>query len=212
MRAMDKINDKHSYRRGFSLVELLIIISIIGLLSSVVITTVSSVKIKAKEAKVKAEVHNIRLAFESYATEHGGYPNPGQASLWCIGANDCRIADTPVIDNTNEGEVWPIAFLKNLVPQNIQYLAAVIFPDFPNSAVFEDVSGYQNKGYVYASCNLPEGQYPVCPENPATDDEKAYLIYSKSDYVVAVEVFGSFREQTCNPTINPICAEPERGG
>ena len=202
--------------RGFTLVELLVVVAIIGLLSSVVVTTVSTVRIKAKEARVGTEVHNIRLAFEEYASEHSGYPNPGNGSIWCIGATGtthCKLAGEPV-GNPTDG--WDLALIPDKANPNAQYLAAAdeLFygVDFSGSPSFKDTQGFENKGYIYVSCKKDVADYPVCPENPdPTDpDQIAYLIYSKSDNVLAIEVFGEFREQTCS--VNPPCVPPESGG
>src|SRR3989338_5439233 len=101
--AMINTNNKQAHHRGFTLVELLIGVSIIGLLSSAVPASVSATKLKAKDAKVKAEGSSIHLALEEYSIENGGYPNPtpGSSTLWCIGASDCQIAGTTINDSTN---------------------------------------------------------------------------------------------------------------
>ena len=59
--------------RGFSLVELLIVISIIGLLSSIVLPAVNSGRTKANNAKVKAQLSSIRDAAEVYYSTNGNY-------------------------------------------------------------------------------------------------------------------------------------------
>lgn len=61
-------------KRGFSLVELLIVISIIGILASVVISTMSSARSKAQFARAQAEFKSIANALELYWDDHGEYP------------------------------------------------------------------------------------------------------------------------------------------
>jgi len=51
-----------NYKKGFSLIELLLIIAIIGTLSSVVLSSVSSARIKAQNAVFKAELASLRGA------------------------------------------------------------------------------------------------------------------------------------------------------
>ncbi len=46
-------------QKGFTLIELLVVIAIIGILSSVVITSMSSARTKAKTAAFKAEVSGL---------------------------------------------------------------------------------------------------------------------------------------------------------
>ena len=62
---------------GFTLIELLVVISIIGLLSSVVMTTTSTARVKARTAKRVADLRQIQTALELYYEDNNGYPNPG---------------------------------------------------------------------------------------------------------------------------------------
>lgn len=63
-----------SSRRGFTLIELLVVVSIVGLLSSVVITSVDSARIKARDSQRKTQVASFVKALEIYRTTTGRYP------------------------------------------------------------------------------------------------------------------------------------------
>ena len=70
-------------KRGFSLIEILVVISIIGLLGSIVFGSVSSVREKARRAAMKVEVKQIVLAATLAADTYGYYPNDSHGSVTC---------------------------------------------------------------------------------------------------------------------------------
>ena len=74
----------NNIKRGFTLIELLVVISIISLLSSVVMASVNSARVKARDAKRKAELQEIVKALELYYDAYGRYP-PFRASNSCGG-------------------------------------------------------------------------------------------------------------------------------
>jgi type II secretory pathway pseudopilin PulG len=58
------------------LIELLVVIVIIGILAAIALPNYIKVKEKAKEAEVKANLHNIQLSVERFAVDtEGAYPN-----------------------------------------------------------------------------------------------------------------------------------------
>lgn len=61
--------------RGFTLIELLVVIAIIGMLASVVLSSVGTARQKGKDARRVADLREIQTALELYATSNGGkYP------------------------------------------------------------------------------------------------------------------------------------------
>lgn len=62
-------------RRGFTLIELLIVIVVIAILALVVIPRVMGAGRKAKEATLKANLHQLRNALEQFQADTGAYPS-----------------------------------------------------------------------------------------------------------------------------------------
>lgn len=66
---------------GFSLIELVIVIVIMGLITAVTLPNFSKIQNKAKEASEKNIAHGIQLAIESYFLNHGTYPAGSQTPV-----------------------------------------------------------------------------------------------------------------------------------
>ncbi len=65
--------------RGFTLIELLVVIAIIGILSSVVLTSLSTAGKKADDAKRLAEMQQLQKALSLYYDDNGVYPTTSNA-------------------------------------------------------------------------------------------------------------------------------------
>lgn len=65
-------------KRAFTLIELLVVIAIIGLLSSIVLTSLNAARAKADDGKRVSDLREVQKAVETYANDHGGsYPSTG---------------------------------------------------------------------------------------------------------------------------------------
>ena len=63
-------------KKAFTLVEVLIVVTIIGILAAVVVPIFKDHVTKAREAAIKDTLHTVREAIEIYAAQHNGVP-PG---------------------------------------------------------------------------------------------------------------------------------------
>jgi type IV pilus assembly protein PilA len=75
----------HTRRGGFTLIELMIVVAIIGILAAIAIPNFLRFQLKAKSSEGKTNLAAIRTAEESYFAEYGTYisalPSPPTASM-----------------------------------------------------------------------------------------------------------------------------------
>lgn len=78
---MISIRKKNS---GFTIIELLIVIIVIGILATLVIVTYNGIQQKARDTKRKTDINAIQGQVEAYYAQNGKYPTLGNinASDW----------------------------------------------------------------------------------------------------------------------------------
>ncbi|GAA2330561.1 type II secretion system protein [Dactylosporangium salmoneum] len=67
---------------GFTLVELLIVIVILGILSGIVVFAVGAFNDRGTKAACKTDLKNVEVAVEAYRAKTGDYPPAGDAGGW----------------------------------------------------------------------------------------------------------------------------------
>lgn len=88
--------------QGFTIVELLIVIVVIGILALLVITTYSGIQAKARNSKRSSDVATIQTQLEAFFQNSGYYPSLGNMndSTW-LAANMKSLDTGALIDPSN---------------------------------------------------------------------------------------------------------------
>src|SRR5688572_29815275 len=97
---VQKLRERSQGDAGFTLVELLVVMLILGLLAAIAVPSFFNQRDKARDADAKAAVRTAQTAMETYATDNNGsYVGADAADLQNIEStlNDANIAPAPTV-------------------------------------------------------------------------------------------------------------------
>jgi general secretion pathway protein G len=92
-------------RKGYTLVELMIVISIVGILVTLAIPTFQHSVLKAKEAALKQNLFTLRGVIDQYYADKGNYPS-GLEKL----VEDKYLREIPIDPFTKTSTTWEEIF------------------------------------------------------------------------------------------------------
>lgn len=80
---------RQNYKTGFTLIELIVVVGIIALLSSIVMSSISDSRQKAENTGTISQVREYETAIGLYLLNHqNNYPNVGDTEMHCIGSGN----------------------------------------------------------------------------------------------------------------------------
>ena len=88
-------------RRGFTLIELMVVMSLIVILASIGLALYSNSVVRAKESVLKEDLFRMRDAIDQYYADKGEYP----AALDAL-VSDKYLRTIPVDPFTNSADTW----------------------------------------------------------------------------------------------------------
>jgi len=78
------------FKKGFTLIELLVVIAIIGIISATVVVALNKAKMKSRDARMIADLDQIKKLAELYYLNTGEYTGIGECYIFGNTANDCQ--------------------------------------------------------------------------------------------------------------------------
>ena len=103
---------RRNRRQGFTLVELMVVVAIIGMLAAVVTVNVMGQSHKASVGRVKADMATIKQAMNMFKTDCGRYPQQLN-ELWERPANANRWGPEPYLDEYPPKDAWGNDYVYN---------------------------------------------------------------------------------------------------
>ncbi len=99
------MKNRSKARRGFTLIEILLVLAIIGMLAGVAIVSLVGTREGAKIDSTKAMLSSIETALETYNMHVSHYPSEEEGNLTAL-----RVK--PTFENEQIGEMWRGPYLK----------------------------------------------------------------------------------------------------
>ncbi len=112
-------------KQGFSLAELLVVISIIGLLSSVIIVSVSNARQNSRDKVRIVDIEQLRLTLRLYAEENGTYPSSNGPISGIVGLNAFGSLPTDPINDSTHSYQYDSAYDCNGSTKKVVYATAM---------------------------------------------------------------------------------------
>ncbi len=135
-------------RKGFTLVEMLIVIAIIGILASVVLVGLGPVQKKGRDARRISDLREVQTGLELSFNKNGSYP---PSSDWTTLTNTLKAANIGVSNVPDD----PRAGIHYLYASNgTSYVVAATLEDTNNAAFNQSILGQPIAGMTF-TCGNP---------------------------------------------------------
>lgn len=93
-------------QKGFTLIELMIVVVIIGILAAIAIPNFINMQNRAKEGSTKANMHTFQLAAEDYSVSHDGVYADAADSLNALLPSGGKTFKNPFDGTTGKNAAW----------------------------------------------------------------------------------------------------------
>lgn len=132
--------------QGFTMIELLVVIGIIGLLSTLGIVALSNARMKSRDSRRVSDINKIQIALEMYYSDHKKYPSVALGTTIDLGGVAYTCLDETGFSASCSGDV---------------YMTQV--PSYPNPrtdvSCTEGTAGYYYKSYTPTDASTYRIQY-----------------------------------------------------
>ena len=181
LNTMKKLNKK-----GFTIVELVIVIAVIAILATILIPTFSNVIAKANDAKRDEILANAYTAYTVDVAGNGNYADKDAVLYVYEGAQYKFDGEKFVEDHT---ALTTYTNTKSIAANKwfTSTTTATDYQDASNASVYYEAATYFDADATYYTLTANETKYDAAPVAALTAEEKAALTYNYLDVAIYVK-------------------------
>ncbi len=136
-------------KRGFTLIELMIVVVIIGIISAIAIPKFGDIKTDSQKSACRSNMRNLASGMNIYFAERNTYPTDIE-SLDCVMANasSMRCPTASGSSSSTAGKYWVYGYIYTVGGTTYSYYYSVCFYVFPQHGYFWDGSATWELGWT----------------------------------------------------------------
>lgn len=141
--------------KGFTLIELLVVVAIIGILATIVLVSLGTVRVKARDTRRSADLRQVALALEMYMDDNSRYPGTANTDSWntqlpaLVPTYLAALPVDPINDTTHKYKYYMDSDKLNYI------LAAVSLEKTDSSLLNNDLNDCASISNTACSCTDP---------------------------------------------------------
>ena len=136
-------------QKGFTIVELLIVIVVIGILAAIVIVAFNGIQTRAKETSIKSDISNFEKKIKLWHAENGRYPGPAELTATV----DIKVNKDMYETGAGANNTW--YYCSNT--SRTRFAVGATAETTREGFVYDSVSGLREQSGLWGSTTCPSG-------------------------------------------------------